>query len=131
MGRAALLVIVVLAAGVAVFALALDATRDRPPALAEHSGEPSADRGGEAIARYGCGDCHTIPGIREATATVGPPLADWRDRAYIAGRMANTPKNLARWIANPQSIEPGTAMPDLEVPPSTARAIAGYLFDLR
>jgi len=131
MGRAALIVMVVLAAGVAVFAMALDATQDRPPALAEASGEASAGRGREAIARYGCGDCHTIPGVREASATVGPPLTDWRDRAYVAGRLANTPPNLARWIAAPQSIEPGTAMPDLDVPPSTAREIADYLFSLR
>ena len=70
-------------------------------------------------------------GVREASATVGPPLADWGERAYVAGRLANTPKNLARWIAGPQSIEPGTAMPDLGVPPSTAREIADQLFTLR
>src|SRR5678810_1226335 len=33
-----------------------------------------AGRGKTAIAVYGCGSCHTIPGIRTAKGTVGPPL---------------------------------------------------------
>jgi cytochrome c len=130
MGRAVLLVVAVLGAGVLVFALNLNATADRPHTV-PGTGGARADRGRAAIGQYGCGGCHTIPGVGDASATVGPPLTDWADRAYVAGRLANTPKNLARWIADPQAVEPGSAMPDLGVPRPAARDIAAYLFSLR
>lgn len=89
------------------------------------------DRGARAIARYGCGSCHTIPGIRDADATVGPPLTRFAERGFIAGRLQNTPDNLVRWISDPQGVEPGTAMPDLRVTDEDARDIAAYLYTLR
>ncbi len=80
-----------------------------------------------AIDTYGCGSCHTIPGIRGADGLVGPPLTQFHERPYIAGQIPNTPENLVHWIMNPQEIEPGTAMPDLDVTEEDARAIAAYL----
>jgi cytochrome c2 len=127
-GRAALAVIVAVAIGAAVFALGLSSTRDRPPTLPAAG---DAQQGRAAIAEYGCGSCHTIPGVRAANAKVGPPLTDWPRRAYVAGQLANTPANVARWVAHPQAIQPATAMPDLGVSASTARDIAAYLFSLR
>lgn len=47
---------------------------------------------------YGCGSCHTIPGIRTATGMVGPPLLYFSRRTLIAGELPNTPDNLIRWI---------------------------------
>jgi cytochrome c len=90
-----------------------------------------ADRGKAAIAMYGCGSCHTIPGIREANGTVGPPLMMWSRRTYIAGEVPNTPDFLIRWIEMPQAIEPGTAMPNLGVTEGKARDIAAYLYTIR
>ena len=52
-------------------------------------------------------------------------------RAYIAGQLPNQPENLIRWLVDPQAIEPGTAMPDLDVTPELARDIAAYLYTLR
>jgi len=91
----------------------------------------SADRGRAALAAYGCKSCHTIPGVRGSDATVGPPLSEWGDRVYVAGRLANTPDNLVRWIMHPQSVVPGNAMPDLGVDERAARDIAAYLYGLR
>jgi cytochrome c len=88
-------------------------------------------RGRRLLTDYGCHSCHTIPGIREAKATVGPPLTDWADRHYIAGALSNTPENLILWIQYPQSIEPGTVMPDMGVTDQDARDVAAYLFTLR
>jgi cytochrome c len=88
-------------------------------------------RGRRMIVVYGCHSCHTIPGIREAKATVGPPLTDWADRHYIAGALSNTPENLILWIQDPQAIEPGTAMPNMGVTNQDARDVAAYLFTLR
>jgi cytochrome c len=103
------------------------------PAAAQQQVIPGGDaqRGREAIRDYGCDSCHTIPGIRTANATVGPPLTGWAARHYISGKLANTPDNLIRWIQFPQAIEPGTAMPNMGVTEQDARDIAAYLYTLR
>lgn len=88
------------------------------------------DRGRQAIQIYGCGSCHTIPGIDQANGTVGPPLYFWARRTYIAGEVPNTPDFLIRWIQVPQAIEPGTAMPNLGVTEQHARDIAAYLYTI-
>lgn len=90
-----------------------------------------AGRGERAIGKYGCGSCHVIPGIREARGMVGPPLTSFGRRTYIAGEVSNTPEHLIVWIEVPQSIEPGTAMPNLGVSDQEARDIAAYLYTLR
>ncbi len=84
--------------------------------------------GRAAIRLYGCGSCHAIPGIGRADGRVGPPLTHVARQSYIAGRLPNTLPNLAAWIADPDALDPGTAMPDLGVPPRTAAAIAAYLY---
>lgn len=80
---------------------------------------------------YGCGSCHTIPGVGEADGTVGPPLSGLGSRLYIAGVLQNTPQNLFRWIAQPQEVQPGNAMPDIGVTQQQARDMAAYLYTLR
>lgn len=92
-------------------------------------GDP--DRGQQAIAEYGCGACHKIPGVPGANSTVGPPLTDWIERLYIAGALPNQPENLVRWLIDPQAIEPGTAMPNLMVTEQDARDMSAYLYSLR
>lgn len=98
----------------------------RPPGAAV--GDPAA--GARAIDAYGCGSCHTIPGVSGADAHVGPPLTDWSRRTFIAGTVANDLENLVIWLQDPDSIRPGTAMPDLDVTEDDARNMAAYLMDL-
>jgi cytochrome c len=98
-----------------------------PPAEVR-DGNPA--RGVQLISEYGCGTCHSIPGVRGADGLVGPPLDHMGRRGYIAGQLPNTGPNLQRWIRDPQQVEPGTAMPDLNVTPEDARDIAAYLFTL-
>lgn len=90
-----------------------------------------AGRGKEQIVSYGCGSCHSIPGIPGASGQVGPPLVAWSQRRVIAGEVPNTPVNLITWITVPQSIEPGVAMPNLGVSDGQARDIAAYLYSLK
>jgi cytochrome c2 len=90
-----------------------------------------AARGAKHIVAYGCGSCHTIPGITGADGQVGPPLTAWSRRRIIAGEVPNTPINLITWITVPQSIEPGVAMPNLGVSDGQARDIAAYLYSLK
>ena len=91
----------------------------------------SAARGKAAIEIYGCGKCHTIPGIRGANGVVGPPLASVALRTYIAGNFPNTSDNLVNWIRQPQVMKPKTAMPDLGLSEQQARDVAAYLYKLR
>ena len=88
-------------------------------------------RGKSAITAYGCGTCHTVPGVRGADALVGPPLTSMAERGYIGGVMKNTPANMIRWIQDPPAVDPMTAMPKLNVSDADARDIASYLYTLK
>lgn len=92
-------------------------------------GDPEVGR--ERIRQYGCGTCHTIPGVPGADAAVGPPLAGIASRMYLAGVLSNSPANLMRWIQDPPGVDSLTAMPDLGVTTPDARHIAAYLYTLR
>lgn len=98
------------------------------PAAESHQGDPN--RGAKLIAQYGCGSCHEVPGVNGANGLVGPPLTHFGKRSFIAGELPNNASNLAHWIQSPQSVEPGTAMPDLGVSGIDARDIAAYLLSL-
>lgn len=87
--------------------------------------------GAAEITRNACGSCHEIPGIEEAFGRVGPSLRGFGTRQMIAGRLANTPANLQRWLKSPQSIAPGNAMPDEGLTGRQAHDIAAYLEHLK
>jgi cytochrome c len=89
-------------------------------------GDPNA--GKVAIGHYGCGSCHTIPGVVGARGEVGPDLAGLRLRMYIAGELPNNPDNLIRWIRNPLAVRQTVDMPNLGVTDSDARNIAAFLY---
>ncbi len=108
-------------------ALTLAALAVLPAAVAAQSYE-TAGRGRMLLVQYRCGSCHTIPGVPGAHGRVAQPLAAWSRRSYIAGRLANHPDVLARWIAAPQALVPGTMMPRMGASPEEAQAMAAYLF---
>ncbi len=87
-------------------------------------------RGQQLMARYHCGTCHTIPGVPAASGKLAASLEQYGKRSYIAGRVANQPALLARWIMDPQAVIPGTAMPDMGVSAADARDMAYYLGQL-
>lgn len=101
----------------------------RRATIAIPGGDPG--RGEKELAGFSCGSCHTIDGVTGAHGKVGPPLTGIGSRSMIAGEAPNTPENLIRWIENPQSIEPNTAMPNLGVGDQAARDMAAYLYTLR
>jgi cytochrome c2 len=89
-----------------------------------------AARGRILIKEYGCGACHTIPGVAGAQGTVGPSLTSLADRAYIAGILTNSPGELTRWLMNPPLFAQDTAMPDLGVTQAHALDMTAYLMTL-
>src|SRR5436305_11470613 len=96
------------------------------PASIVAGGDPQ--RGLSGISHYGCGSCHTVRGISSAHGLVGPPLTGIRDRMYVAGMLANSPGNLERWIKDPKSVNPNTAMLKLGLYDRDAADIAAYLY---
>ena len=117
-----------LIAGCAVFS-GCQAGRALHPYQLAMNGNPHTGR--QLIVSYGCGSCHTIPGIYQARGMVGPPLYFWSRRTMIAGELPNTPGNLVRWLKNPPAVEPGTAMPDLGLSDQQARDISAYLYTIQ
>ena len=83
------------------------------------------------MTRYGCGSCHTIPGVSGANALVGPSLEHYGSHSYIAGQFSNQPDNLIAWLENPQAMIPGNAMPNMNVSEAAARDMAAYLYNQR
>lgn len=112
-----------------LIALVLAAACDRQLPQPDLLTGGDAKRGKELIAYYGCGSCHEIGGIPGANATVAPSLKDLRKRVYLAGRLANDPRSLERWIVDPRAIDPKTAMPKVGVDEAGARDIAAYLYN--
>jgi cytochrome c len=94
---------------------------------------PGADphRGRDAIVQYGCGACHTIPGVTGARALVGQPLDTIANRNFIGGVLPNTPQNMVRWLQDPPAVDHQTAMPKLKLNSQEARDIASYLYTLK
>ena len=127
------LTLVVLAAALFLIALvgivweyARERTQLRIHAAAETGGDP---RRGEAMfIQYGCGSCHALRNVREATGMVGPPLDGIGLRVIVGGHLANNPDNMQKWIRDPQHVSPGTAMPDLNVGEGDARDITAFLY---
>ena len=92
-------------------------------------GDPS--RGAKQIPLYGCGACHSIPGIPGAHGIVGPPLAGIGGRMYVGGVLPNSSENAVRWVQDPRSINGRTAMPTLGVTSRDANDIVAYLYSLK
>jgi cytochrome c2 len=109
-----------------VYKFAEQRTRMRIHAAAATGGDP---RRGEALfIQYGCGSCHALKNVREASGMVGPPLDGVALRVIIGGHLANNPANMQKWIRDPQQVSPGTAMPDLHVGEGDARDITAFLY---
>jgi cytochrome c2 len=90
-----------------------------------------AARGKQLVAKYGCPACHIIPNVEGPKGMVGPPLEHIASRPLIGGKLENTPQNLAKWLQNPQAIDPNNAMPNLGITPLDARDLTAFLRTLK
>lgn len=91
---------------------------------------PLADaaRGERAIAKAGCGSCHTIEGVAWPRGKTASELRNFEGRALIAGKLPNRPDVLAAFIRDAPAMLPGTAMPAMPVTEQEARDIAKFLY---
>jgi cytochrome c oxidase subunit II len=105
---------------------AFQAWLDRQLAPAAAPVSPAAQTG-EHMFESHCGICHTVRGTL-AGGTVAPDLTHIMSRETLAaGTLQNTSGNLSGWIDNPQSIKPGTLMPNLYLSGPELTDIATYL----
>jgi len=128
--RSAAGAVVGIAALAVIAGIAVDASASRSSlrshAAAVTGGNPA--RGEAMFIQYGCGGCHGVKHVRQASGAVGPPLDGIAVRAIIAGKLSNSPDNMQKWIRDPQAVTPGTAMPDLQVGEQDARDITAFLY---
>ncbi len=81
---------------------------------------------GQAIVESVCAGCHLVEGTT-AQGNVGPELTNFANSDQIAGAVPNNEENLRAWLANPQDVKPGTAMPNLGLSPQEIDALVVYL----
>lgn len=73
-----------------------------------------------------CLACHTVEGV--TSGQVGPNLTQVGSRSTLAGGwLENTPEEMARWIAEPAAVKPGSLMPDTGLSDADIRAVVTYL----
>lgn len=91
----------------------------------------AARQGQELFASSACIGCHTVVGT-PVRGVIGPDLTHVGSRTTIgANLLPNTPANVARWIADPQQVKPGNAMPNLHLRSDVVDKLAAYLESLK
>jgi len=94
------------------------------------SGNAAAAEGQTVFMHSACINCHTIAGT-VATGRFGPDLTHLESRDTIAsGPVENTPENLKKWIADPNSMKPGVLMPSMHLNEHDLDVITAYLTTL-
>jgi len=124
-----LIAIVIAAVGTYIYQQFRQDIEQEQAAVAATGGDPALGR--RYLAQFGCGGCHSTPGVEAATGQVGPELGGMARRVYIAGVLTNTTDNLIRFIVDPKSVDDKTAMPKTGITAEQARDVAAYLYSLR
>ena len=93
-----------------------------------------AEQGRQLFVNRGCVACHVVSSIPEAVGTSGPALDGFGDPSkwpIIAGVLVNTPDNTKRWLLDPASFKPDTAMLNAGLSDADAEAIVAFLETLK
>jgi len=103
--------------------------RQKAPPPAPPDG--SAAAAGLQVFKAGpCVGCHSVQGV--SGGIVGPDLTHVGSRQAIAGGvLSTTPENLARWLADPPGVKPGSIMPNFHLSPADVSALTAYLLSLK
>jgi cytochrome c oxidase subunit 2 len=116
---------------VAVSPAEFEAWADAQRRPAPDPSDDGAKRGRELFLSGSCMMCHAIRGT-PANARKAPDLTHVAGRERLAaGRIPNTPAELAAWIADPQRIKPGVNMPAHPLAGEDLQALVAYLETLK
>ena len=103
--------------------------RQLRPAFAPQT--PLAKAGYDYVTQRQCSMCHNIAGT-PAGGRIGPDLTHLASRRTIAaGMLPMSEGNLYGWVADPQSLKPGTKMPTMDLEPKDLHAVVAYLKTLK
>jgi cytochrome c oxidase subunit 2 len=101
----------------------------RAPAVEPNASDVAA--GKAAFLAKPCSACHTVRGTT-AVGTSGPDLTHIASRRTIAaGLLDNNQGTLAAWIADPQTLKPGSNMPLVPLSAQELRQISAYMESLK
>ncbi|MEO7084031.1 MAG: cytochrome c oxidase subunit II [Gemmatimonadaceae bacterium] len=96
--------------------------------------QPAADSSAQALAlirAHGCASCHAIAGT-DARGDAGPDLTHVGGRKTLAaGAINNNPQELARWLATPDLVKPGSYMPSTGLDTAEVATLVHYLRTLK
>jgi cytochrome c oxidase subunit 2 len=102
---------------------------ERSPAPRPTGGD--AARGASIFDSKTCVKCHAIAG-RGDVARVAPDLTHLAERTTLgAGVIPNDPEHLASWLRDPQTVKPGSHMPDLNLTDEEVKDLVAYFETLR
>jgi cytochrome c oxidase subunit 2 len=88
---------------------------------------PEQLRGQKLVELLPCANCHTIHGT-QASGRTGPDLTHLASRRTIAaGMLPNTRGHLGGWLADPQTVKPGTLMPPNPMDSRDLQSVLDYL----
>jgi cytochrome c oxidase subunit II len=108
-----------------------EAWRERQLAPAADPGNDEARRGREVFLQKPCVMCHKISGT-PAGSRAGPDLTHVASRRGLAANtLPFTRGSLAAWIADPQSVKPGSKMPLTQLTADELNAVVAYLEGLQ
>lgn len=96
------------------------------------SSDQEANAGKAVFLGKPCAACHAIRGANNSSAGTGPDLTHVGERKTIAaGLVDNTRGSLAAWIADPQTMKPGSNMPMVPLSSEELRQISAYMASLK
>ncbi len=91
----------------------------------------AAKRGESRFSELSCANCHNIRG-RNEQRQYAPDLTHVATRRMLAAeRLENTADNLRNWLHNPNSLKPGSNMPNLKLSDEDLMDLTAYLGILR
>jgi cytochrome c oxidase subunit 2 len=93
--------------------------------------DPEASAGRSVFLAQSCVNCHRVRGT-PARGGYAPDLTHLMSRQTLAaGMVPNTPENVHRWVADPQTIKPGCLMPAFGLGEQDRDELVRYLLTLR
>jgi cytochrome c oxidase subunit 2 len=93
--------------------------------------EREQETGKSLFENKACASCHNIQGST-ASGTIGPDLTHLASRRYIAaGLLPNSQGSIAAWLADPQTVKPGSNMPRVTLDADELNALSAYLASLK
>jgi cytochrome c oxidase subunit 2 len=95
------------------------------------STDPAIVEGKQVFEKNACMNCHAVQGT-VAKGKFGPDLTHVASRDTIgSGAIENTPENLRKWIADPNTMKPGALMPAMRLNDHDLDAVTKYMTTLR